>query len=237
MVKHWPAQLLPTAWDIPDGAPVPDTDLGCCYSGPASFPAVLCDPEEVAPALGLQVPSLQWEPRAILGGSRRMSHEEKHRGERSLVGASPPPAWYILSATPLPKLCPQPEAPFTPLSAAPVPPGFQPPPGSLLRFPPPQPVRTLSSFGPPQASSTVNSFGCGQGVCGQTLMKSQMTKGGDWGTPALSQHSSVTLHPSPKPKPLPTLHPCPPPWRCPSRSIPLLCPLHGVSWLCLKGSG
>lgn len=172
-----------------------------------------------------------WE--AAGGGHMKKSTE----GRGAWGGASPPPAWYILSATPLPKLCPQPEAPFTPLSSAPVHPAFQPPPGSLLRFPPPQPVSTLSSFGPPQASSTVNSFGWGQGVCGQTLMTSQMTKGGDWGAPALSQRSSVTLHPSPKPKPLPTLHPCPPPWRCPSCSISLLCPLHGVFWLCLKGSG
>lgn len=41
-----------------------------------------------------------------------------------------------------------------------------------------------------------------------------MTEGEDWGTPALSQHSSVAL--SASPKPLHKLHPCLLPCRRPS---------------------
>lgn len=107
--------------------------------------------------------------------------------------ASPAPALNILSGMPLPKLCPLLEALFAPLSSAPGHRGLQPPPGNL-RFPSSQPVSTLSSLGPPQPPSTVNSSA---GGFGWLLMKSQMTEGGDWGTPALSQHSRVALCPSP----------------------------------------
>ncbi|XP_036170754.1 uncharacterized protein LOC118658975 isoform X1 [Myotis myotis] len=66
-VKHWPDQLMPTAMDSPEGAPLPDTERGHGRPNPASQ-VVLCDPE-----------AMLQEPLCQLGQRVKRSTEE--RGE------------------------------------------------------------------------------------------------------------------------------------------------------------
>ena len=177
-------------------------------------------------------------PLCHLGGPHAqpgIPYEEEPREKRGAQGsASPAPALPILSAVPLPKPCPLPKAPFTLLSVVPAHPGFQPPPGSLLRCPPAQPVSTLSFFGPPQIPSTVNSLDCGVQPVTQEM---SMTEGGDWGTPTLPQlPASPSVSPSP-PNTSPSCSLCPHPWRWPPHNASPPCPLHRVSQLGLKCSG
>lgn len=58
LLEHCPDQLMPTAGDTPDGAPLPDTELGHCRPGSA-HQVVLCDPE-----------AMQQEPRCQRGQPR-----------------------------------------------------------------------------------------------------------------------------------------------------------------------
>lgn len=76
--QHCPDQLMPTARDTPDGAPLPDSELGHCR--PSSANQLSPSAQHIRLYCVTLRPCCRNHGASV--GSQGISREEKHRGER-----------------------------------------------------------------------------------------------------------------------------------------------------------